>query len=119
MTDSQFTIEHHPDDLKYLLIDQEADGEPATIGEITYTTRDYGDAAPTRRVLVHTGVREEYEGRGLASKLVRYVLDDSIAAGVTSVPACPYILAWVEKHPEYADYTDTATAEGKEAISEQ
>lgn len=119
MTDDRFTIEHHPDELEYLLIDQEAEGGPAAIGEVTYISRDYGSAAPIRRILVHTGVREAYEGQGLASKLVRFVLDDSIAAGATSVPMCPYIVSWVEKHPEYAEYTVAATADDKKAISEQ
>lgn len=51
----------------------------------------------------HTVVEEAYEGKGLASLLVRGALDDVRAQGRTIAPRCPYVRSWVEKHPEYRD----------------
>ncbi len=55
-------------------------------------------------VLPHVEVDPRYERRGYASQLTRAVLDDLRSRGVTRiVPQCPYVRAWVSKHPEYQD----------------
>lgn len=59
-----------------------------------------------RRVFVHTGVRDEYEGQGLASKLAQRVLDDARAEGLAIIPQCPYVRSYLERHDEYADLVD-------------
>jgi uncharacterized protein len=51
--------------------------------------------------LVHTEVENEFEGRGLASKLAKFALDDARARGLKVVPTCTYIGGWIQKHPEY------------------
>jgi len=56
-----------------------------------------------RRVLVHTGVHDGYEGLGLASKLAARALDDARAEGLHIVPQCPYVRSYLERHPEYQD----------------
>ena len=53
--------------------------------------------------LLHTGVPEELEGRGLGGRLVKYALDHARADGVKVVPSCPFAHAYVERHPEYQD----------------
>ena len=53
--------------------------------------------------LVHTEVRDEFEGQGHAATLARGALDDARSRGLRVVPSCPYIASYVEKHPEYAD----------------
>ena len=53
--------------------------------------------------LLHTVVEPAYEGRGLASVLVRAVLDDVRAQGGTVLPFCPYARSWLVKHPESLD----------------
>ena len=53
--------------------------------------------------LVHTEVPVEFEGRGLASKLVQGALDDIRARGETIVPRCSYVSAWLKRHPAYQD----------------
>jgi predicted GNAT family acetyltransferase len=55
-----------------------------------------------KRVLVHTEVDDAFEGQGVGSTLARAALDESIAVGDVVV-TCPFITAWVKKHPEYAD----------------
>lgn len=55
------------------------------------------------RVLVHTEVDDAFEGQGVGSTLARAALDRSLESGLGVVVTCPFIKAWVEKHPEYAD----------------
>jgi predicted GNAT family acetyltransferase len=66
-------------------------------GILTYRRR------PDGVVLVHTEVDREFEGRGVGSRLVAGALDDLRARGVGVVPRCPFVAAFVERHPEYRD----------------
>lgn len=52
---------------------------------------------------VHTEVPKELGGRGVGSKLAKGALDQARARGLKVVPKCPFIKAWIEKHPEYQD----------------
>jgi hypothetical protein len=54
-------------------------------------------------VIPHTETSPEFGGRGLASQLVRYCLDDIRAQGLRVEPACPFVAAYIRKNPEYAD----------------
>ncbi len=56
-----------------------------------------------RLVAVHTEVPPEFGGKGIASALVRRVLDDARAAGAKVTPRCPFFRAHFERHPEDAD----------------
>ncbi|MGY4504860.1 putative GNAT family acetyltransferase [Bradyrhizobium sp. GM24.11] len=51
----------------------------------------------------HTDVPKELGGKGVGSKLVQGALDQVRAAGLKLIPECPFVKAWIEKHPEYAD----------------
>ena len=55
-----------------------------------------------RLVLVHTGVPDELEGRGLGGQLVRAALARAAADGLTIVPRCPFAKGWLDRHPEEA-----------------
>lgn len=61
---------------------------------------------PGRITFTHTLVRPEYEGRGLGSRLARSVLDDAVARELTIVPVCPFISAYLRRHPEYEAVVD-------------
>lgn len=63
---------------------------------------DYGRVR-TRLVALHTEVLPEFGGRGIASALVRRVLDDARAAGQTITPRCPFFVSHFQRHPEDAD----------------
>ena len=63
---------------------------------------DYGRVR-SRIVAIHTEVLPQFGGRGIASALVRRVLDDARAAGMTVTPRCPFFVAHFERHPEDAD----------------
>ncbi len=54
-------------------------------------------------VLTHTEVDDDLEGEGVGSRLVAGALDDVRARGLGVVARCPFVRAYVERHPEYAD----------------
>lgn len=58
---------------------------------------------PGRLVLTHTETLPGFEGRGIASRLAGAVLDTARARGLLVTPVCPFIAAYIRKHPEYAD----------------
>lgn len=56
-----------------------------------------------RRIFVHTVVDPAHGGRGLGSRLARAALDDALARHMPVVPRCPFIRAWIERHPDYGE----------------
>ena len=58
---------------------------------------------PEGVVLVHTDIDPAHEGQGLGSVLVKGALDDLRERGVRAVPLCPFVRAYIRRHPEYAD----------------
>ena len=57
-----------------------------------------------RIVFTHTEVEDRCEGEGIGSTLARFALDDVRArGGLRVVPRCPFIRAWIDRHPEYGD----------------
>jgi predicted GNAT family acetyltransferase len=59
-----------------------------------------------RITFTHTVVEPEHEGEGVGSTLARAALDDARAAGLRVVPQCPFVAAWIRRHPDYADLVD-------------
>lgn len=57
----------------------------------------------TTIALVHTEVPEELQGQGIGSSLVRGALAHAREAGLKVLPYCPFVAAYVERHPEYSD----------------
>jgi predicted GNAT family acetyltransferase len=53
-------------------------------------------------LMLHTEVPPQFEGRGLASRLVRAAFDHAQANGLKVRPICSYVAAWVRRHPEVA-----------------
>jgi len=54
-------------------------------------------------VIPHTETLPQFGGRGLASKLVGFCLDDIREQGLRVDPACPFVATYIRRHPEYAD----------------
>jgi predicted GNAT family acetyltransferase len=50
---------------------------------------------------VHTEVPPELGGKGVGSKLVQAALDQVGAEGMKVIAECPFVKAWIGKHPEY------------------
>ena len=59
-----------------------------------------------RIVFTHTEVDPAFEGQGIGSALARYALDDVRTRGLVAVPLCPFISAYLRRHPEYADIVE-------------
>ncbi|UXN72119.1 N-acetyltransferase [Devosia neptuniae] len=54
-------------------------------------------------IIDHTGVPPEYEGRGIAAKLVNRAIADAREQGFKITPLCSYVVAQFRRHPEWAD----------------
>ncbi|MFV0252553.1 MAG: GNAT family N-acetyltransferase [Beutenbergiaceae bacterium] len=63
------------------------------VGHIAYT--DTG----SQRAMVHTEVDPAHQGRGLATRLIGEALRITKEQGLTTIPVCPAIKAYVRKHP--------------------
>jgi len=53
--------------------------------------------------LLHTEVPAALAGRGLGGELARAALDSARARSLKVVPTCPFVRAYIARHPEYAD----------------
>ena len=59
--------------------------------------------AEGRWVITHTGVREAYEGKGIARKLVLKVIEAARAKGVMILPVCSYARKLMAGKEEFMD----------------
>jgi predicted GNAT family acetyltransferase len=67
------------------------------IGFVTYRM------GPGVIVLLHAEVDPAHEGQGWGSRLVAGALDDARERGMTVRPVCPFVVAYIERHPRYRD----------------
>jgi predicted GNAT family acetyltransferase len=56
-----------------------------------------------RIALVHTEVAPALEGRGVGAALARFALDDARRRELRVIASCPYVRAYLVKHPEDHD----------------
>ena len=96
-TPDQIRVVHEPQAPRYAIYVGDT-----LAGFADYRVTARGDA----RAFVHTEVDPEFGGRGLAGTLVTEALADTRAAGMRIVPYCPYVSAWLKKHPEYEEIVD-------------
>ena len=66
-------------------------------GFVTYRT------GPGAVVLIHTEVDDAFEGHGVGGHLAAGALDDLRARGFKVAPLCPFIVRYIERHPEFSD----------------
>jgi hypothetical protein len=52
---------------------------------------------------VHTSIDPRFEGRGLASELVRAALSETRSDGLSVLPFCPFVRGYIARHREYVD----------------
>jgi uncharacterized protein len=71
------------------------------LGVISY------QAEPSRLTLIHTEVDPAFEGKGVGSRLVAGALEDIRSRGLSLVPICPFVRAYLDRHPEQADLVAT------------
>lgn len=85
----EITVQDNPTASRY---EANVDGK---IAEIVYE-RD-GDLM----IYLHTEVPEELEGRGIASKMAKYALDDAAAHHLKVAPLCPFMASYIKRHQDY------------------
>jgi len=59
--------------------------------------------SPGRITFTHTEVPEELEGQGVGAELVRGALDAVRATDEKVVALCPFVAAFIKRHPDYQD----------------
>lgn len=70
------------------------------LGAITYSRAD------TRIVLLAAAVYPEFRHQGVATEMIRQVLDDVRAQGRTTTILCPIVRTFIDEHPQYEDLVD-------------
>ena len=68
-----------------------------------HTAYLYYRLEPGTITLMHTEVPPALGGRGVGSSLVRGALEAIRARGLRVVVKCPFVAAWMGKHPEFND----------------
>ena len=92
-----------PDDRHIVVADNPGEGryelyvDGRLVGLATYVLSGQTMTIP------HSEVQPSFEGQGLGARLARFALDDARERGLRVVPRCPFIAAYVKRHPEYAD----------------
>jgi hypothetical protein len=56
-----------------------------------------------RIALAHTEVLPAFEGRGIASRLAKFGLDEARRRELGVIVICPFVRSYVERHPEERD----------------
>jgi uncharacterized protein len=62
---------------------------------------EYRPAAGGALDYYHTFVPPELRGRGLASELTEFALRYALDRNLKVVPTCPFIAAFIDRHPEF------------------
>jgi predicted GNAT family acetyltransferase len=85
------------------ILTYEAIAGDTVIGGLTYNV-----ASDDRLVLIAAAVFPEFRGQGVATELIRRVLDDVRTRGKTVTILCPIVWAFIDRNPEYANLIDPA-----------
>lgn len=92
MTHAEGTVRHDTAASRFVA---DTDGGEA---ELTYRLTADGVI-----VFTHTGVPEAAEGQGVGSALVEAGLAHARAEGLRVMPLCPFVKAYMQRHPETHD----------------
>lgn len=87
----EITIQHLPNERKFVT---EQDQHKAYVEYLSVTKRI---------IFTHTEVPVALEGKGIGSALAKYVLEYAKEQGLVVMPLCPFIAAYIRKHPEYKE----------------
>ncbi len=89
-TEQEIEIVHNPDKSRF---EAKLDGG---IAELVYMK------VGNTLIFHHTEVPEALEGRGIGGKLAKFGLDYVKENNINASALCPFVNAYVKKHPEYA-----------------
>lgn len=82
-------ITHAPDDSRYEVWDGDA-----LIGFTEYRLRG------SHLSMNHTEINDGYEGKGVASRLIRFALADARERGLAVIPYCPFVRDHIARHAD-------------------
>ena len=107
LPDSVVADEHpRPEGLSFsIAMDDAAGAFVATADGVEFGAVPFVEKAG-RVVLLATSILPEYRGRGLATALIRRVLDQIRVDGRRVTVRCPVFQAFIERHPEYEALLD-------------
>lgn len=71
---------------------------------------EYVHADAHTLALTHTEVPPDLEGQGVGSNLVKQVLEYIEQHGQKIVPLCPFIVAYIKRHPDWQRIVSTEYA---------
>lgn len=100
-----FTVADEPDQAPAVTRNDEKSQYEIRIGN-TIAGYSAFRSRPGRVAFTHTVVDPGFEGQGLGSTLVRDALTDVAARGETIVPLCPFVQAWLKRHPDFEGSVD-------------
>jgi len=80
----------------------EIDLDDGSIAIAEYIVRD------DKITFTHTEVPPVHEGKGIGTALIRFALASARDRGLKVVPVCPFVAAYIKKHPEEQDLLDPA-----------
>lgn len=98
--------DHNPALSFFVVNDDKAGTYEAIAGDTVIAGLTYNVAGDDRLVLLATAVFPEFRKQGIATELIRRVLDDVRARGKTVTVLCPIVWAFIQRNPEYADLID-------------
>jgi predicted GNAT family acetyltransferase len=71
------------------------DGAEAVLAFVNYIK------ASQKLYITHTEVPPVLEGRGIASAMMRHILEWIDAEGLYLVPLCPFMAGYLQRHPQW------------------
>jgi predicted GNAT family acetyltransferase len=83
---------HHDSDRKRFVLTVDGTEAELNYREVDAKTLDY----------YRTFVPSTLRGGGIASKLTEHALRHAQARGLKIIPTCPFIVTFIERHPEFA-----------------
>ncbi|MEL6530687.1 MAG: GNAT family N-acetyltransferase [Pseudomonadota bacterium] len=72
-------------------------------GNKTEAELTYSRASDALVIVDHTGVPEEFRGRGYGKVLAKRIVADAREKGFRIVPLCPFFKAQAERNPDWSD----------------
>jgi uncharacterized protein len=74
-----------------------SDTDPDPLAFVDYELRD------RIVLLMHTEVRPDLEGRGIGTRTAELVIDHLRRNGLRAIVGCPFLTAWLRRHPDQQD----------------
>ena len=66
-----------------------------------HTAYEVFERFPGGIAYLHTVVPKELGGRGIGARLAKYILDYAAEHRLKVRPDCPFVKAYIDRHPEY------------------